>query len=614
MKHDFSIKVKIIALFVASFVSFFVLMAFMHFRNLEQSRKEIDHGFKRGNLLVLQSIINKQKESVDRALFNILSYDELVQFIQDPQDADAKMVIQGLFISLETEQISRFIVYDKNYQVLLQSAIEGLPPRNPNLPPALHPIFQQSAVDLTNIAFYRGSENSARPSGVEYCGATVITDDDDKPVGYVEIAKRTEVWTGELATLTQCAVAAYDPVSKKFFSPTDSGLYQKMHAVKADADNSEKVIITPIEDNYYHPDRIGLKAPNGEIVSWLWLTRDHTSQIKEQKRSLIVGIGLLICLSAVIITLTLWVLRRQVIKPINRTIQDLTTGVEHVSSAADMMTSSSQTIADGATDQAASLQESSASLEEISAMTKQNANNAGQADNLMKEVNQVVSQADQAMSRLIQSIEETYQASEETSKIIKTIDEISFQTNLLALNAAVEAARAGEAGAGFAVVADEVRNLAMRAAAAADNTSKLIETTVTKIRDGQNLVRTTNDALKDVVSGADKAGELVSEIAAASSEQAEGIEQVNRAIASIEKVTQQTTIKAQEFAHTSENMRDQAERMKSSVAVLITIVRGTKGQTQETEQVTLKQAEPVAARIPEAKTLPLEKLQDFDDF
>ncbi len=52
------------------------------------------------------------------------------------------------------------------------------------------------------------------------------------------------------------------------------------------------------------------------------------------------------------------------------------------------------------------------------------------------------------------------------TKIIKTIDEISFQTNLLALNAAVERPVPGS-GCRVRRVAEEVRNLAMRAADAA---------------------------------------------------------------------------------------------------------------------------------------------------
>jgi methyl-accepting chemotaxis protein len=176
------------------------------------------------------------------------------------------------------------------------------------------------------------------------------------------------------------------------------------------------------------------------------------------------------------------------------------------------------------------------------------------------------------MNRLTGSMREISTASEETSKIIKTIDEIAFQTNLLALNAAVEAARAGEAGAGFAVVADEVRNLAMRAAEAAKNTADLIEGTVKKVQDGSDLVNRTNEAFIQVSESSSKVGDLVGEISAASNEQAQGIEQVNTAVAEMDKVTQQNAANAEESASASEEMSAQAEQMKAIVGELVALV------------------------------------------
>lgn len=209
-------------------------------------------------------------------------------------------------------------------------------------------------------------------------------------------------------------------------------------------------------------------------------------------------------------------------------------------------------------------------------MTKQIADNSSQADSLMKAANQIVGQANDSMVKLTTSMEEISKASEETSKIIKTIDEISFQTNLLALNAAVEAARAGEAGAGFAVVADEVRNLALRAAGAAKNTAELIEGTVKKIKDGTELVSGTNDAFAHVAESASKIGELVSEIAAASNEQGQGIELVNKAVAEMDKIIQMNAANAEESASASEEMNAQALEMKVMVGELVTIVGGSR--------------------------------------
>ncbi|MBU1052827.1 MAG: MCP four helix bundle domain-containing protein [Proteobacteria bacterium] len=267
-------------------------------------------------------------------------------------------------------------------------------------------------------------------------------------------------------------------------------------------------------------------------------------------------------------------LTQTITKPINYVVKGLTDGSEQVVSATLQVSSSSQSLAEGASEQAASIEETSSSLEEMSSMTKQNSDNATQADNLMKEANQVVEQANNSMEELTKSMYDISLASDETSKIIKTIDEIAFQTNLLALNAAVEAARAGEAGAGFAVVADEVRNLAMRSADAAKNTAQMIEGTVKKVREGSELVTKTNKAFQDVSNSSSKVGELVGEIAAASKEQSQGIEQINKAVAEMDKIVQRNAANAEESASASGQMNAQAKQLKQYVRDLVLVIGG----------------------------------------
>ncbi len=261
-------------------------------------------------------------------------------------------------------------------------------------------------------------------------------------------------------------------------------------------------------------------------------------------------------------------------RPINRIIHGLNEGADQVASASGQVASASQSLAEGSSEQAASLEETSSSLEEMSSMTKQNADSASQADHLMKEANRVIGKANDSMKEMAASMEDISMASAQTSRIIKTIDEIAFQTNLLALNAAVEAARAGEAGAGFAVVADEVKNLAMRSADAAKSTADLIEGTVKKVANGSALVKRTSEGFTAVADSSGKVAELVAEIAAASNEQARGIEQVNTAVMDMDKVTQQNAANAEESASASEEMHAQAEQMKSVVGELVSLIGG----------------------------------------
>ena len=205
-----------------------------------------------------------------------------------------------------------------------------------------------------------------------------------------------------------------------------------------------------------------------------------------------------------------------------------------------------------ASQQAASLEETSASLEEMSSMTKQNAEVANEAAQIIKQADQVVHQANDSMANVTSSMDAISNAGQQMAKIIKTIDDIAFQTNLLALNAAVEAARAGEAGAGFAVVADEVRNLAQRTAHAAKDTHQLIQETVGQVQDGSQLVSQTNEAFLDVADNSKKIANLIEEIAAASGEQAQGIEQLNKAVMEIDQGTQLNAASAEKLASTAD--------------------------------------------------------------
>jgi methyl-accepting chemotaxis protein len=290
------------------------------------------------------------------------------------------------------------------------------------------------------------------------------------------------------------------------------------------------------------------------------IEKDYAQSLVQYSKHRNIAFAIIIALLVALVAFAL-IIFSSITKPILITVKGLTAVSDYVASTSQKVSSASQSLAEGASQQAASVEETSSSLEEMASMTKQNAESANQADVIMKEANQVVSKANESMTELTSSMAEISRASEETSKIIKTIDEIAFQTNLLALNAAVEAARAGEAGAGFAVVAEEVRNLAMRAADAAKNTSELIEVTVTKIHGGSELVTRTNNAFSEVTSSTVKVGDLVGEIAAASGEQAEGIEQINRAVSEMDKVIQQNTANAEIFADAFKELDTQTTKM-----------------------------------------------------
>jgi methyl-accepting chemotaxis protein len=217
-------------------------------------------------------------------------------------------------------------------------------------------------------------------------------------------------------------------------------------------------------------------------------------------------------------------------------------------------------------EQAANLEETASSMEEMTSTIKQNADNAARAKQLAAAASDQAVKGGAVVNEAIAAMKDINAASTKISDIIGVIDEIAFQTNLLALNAAVEAARAGEQGRGFAVVASEVRNLASRSAEAAKEIKALIQDSVAKVGQGSKLVDQSGATLHGIVSAVQKLSDIVSEISAASAEQASGIEQVNKAVTNMDEMTQQNAALVEEAAAAAESLMDRASSLTELMA------------------------------------------------
>lgn len=254
-----------------------------------------------------------------------------------------------------------------------------------------------------------------------------------------------------------------------------------------------------------------------------------------------------------------------IIDSLNAVMKDINDAAEQVSSGSKQVSDGSQTLSHGSAEQSSAIEELNNSMGDISQQTRQNAVNADQANELASIARSHAVNGNQQMKDMLHSMDEINDSSANISKIIKVIDDIAFQTNILSLNAAVEAARAGEHGKGFAVVAEEVRNLAARSSEAAKNTTELIEGSIQKVQMGTKFANETASALEKIVDDIEKAANLVSEIAAASNDQATGISQINQGIEQVSKVVQSNSATAEESAAASEELSGQADLLKGMV-------------------------------------------------
>jgi len=248
-------------------------------------------------------------------------------------------------------------------------------------------------------------------------------------------------------------------------------------------------------------------------------------------------------------------------------VAQVRSGVESVSTASHEIATGNQDLSARTEQTAANLEETAASMEELTSTVGQSADTARQANQLATTAAQVAGRGGEVVGQVVGSMQQITDSSRKISDIIGVIDGIAFQTNILALNAAVEAARAGEQGRGFAVVASEVRSLAQRSAEAAKEIKQLIDTSVRNVESGSQQVAQAGHTMEEIVGSVQRVADLIGEITASSTEQRDGISQVNQAMANLDQMTQQNAALVEQSSAAATAMRDQAQRLSEVVSV-----------------------------------------------
>ncbi|MFZ4405031.1 MAG: methyl-accepting chemotaxis protein [Pseudobdellovibrionaceae bacterium] len=362
-------------------------------------------------------------------------------------------------------------------------------------------------------------------------------------------------------------------------------------------------------------------------IGWGVLVRDDEAEVFAGVNKSLMNFYILF---AVLTSLALFIVSfvtAKVAKQVDAVTEMLGQSSRQVSDAAISMASSSTQISESATEQAAALQETVAAVDQIDAMVGRNAESAksskekssesqdtarrgrGIVENMLKSISDISNANDQVSDQM----QKTMQQTSEIARLIgdignktKVINEIVFQTKLLSFNASVEAARAGEAGKGFAVVAEEVGNLAQMSGNAAKEITSLLDTSTQKVNDivketqeriqklttiskdkvneGARTAQECNVALDEILRNVEAVDHLVSGIATASEEQANGIKEISKAMGQMDIVTQQNTTVSQQTSTSAEQLSSQSKQLDHLVQELVTIVRGAGAEVHEDDQ------------------------------
>ncbi|RPI62502.1 MAG: DUF3365 domain-containing protein [Ignavibacteriales bacterium] len=272
----------------------------------------------------------------------------------------------------------------------------------------------------------------------------------------------------------------------------------------------------------------------------------------------------------------------QVVDNIRNIIVKVTEAVQATASAANQISSSTEEMAAGAQEQSSQATEVAGAVEQMTKTIYETTKNTVQATEasknagvIAKEGGHVVEETIIGMNRIAEvvrksadTVQELGKSSDQIGEIVQVIDDIADQTNLLALNAAIEAARAGEQGRGFAVVADEVRKLAERTSKATKEIAAMIKQIqkdtgdavdsmqegTKQVEDGKLLAEKAGASLEEIIIGAERVVDIVTQVAAASEEQSSAAEQISKNIESISSVTQESASGIQQIAHASEDL------------------------------------------------------------
>lgn len=272
-----------------------------------------------GDTIALNGAISNQRPLLEKALTNVLNTDETVKFLTDPQNATAQMVLDGLFLSLQEQNIARFVLYDTNLKILLQQT-KDLSPYSTQLPDTIQPLFKKAEEDFEFYYYFRGPGKNEPSFPVAYSVTTVITDDDDNTVGYVELALDSALWVNQIAKLTTNAVMLYDTNQSLITFSTDEELSQKVSPALPDNLQDHSFIQITLKSTNFLIDILPIAGHDNKSVALLLVISDVTEGMQAEKKRWFFGLALILLIIFISQGIAYLAVSKGIISPIRQVI------------------------------------------------------------------------------------------------------------------------------------------------------------------------------------------------------------------------------------------------------------------------------------------------------
>ena len=317
-KLKFSLSIKIMGLVGLSMLLLLLTFVFVHQRAVGILEKDRNQARYMANTIALDGAIREQGKHLEKQITDVLNTKELLSFLENPTNQEARMIMSGLFLTLSGKNIARFSIYSASHQVILEEAGKR-PKRNPALPNELKRIYEEAAKDFTFHYYFRGSEG-ASSFPAEYCVVSVVTDDDDNPIGFIELALKASGWLTEISAVTDAIVALYNAEGNSFSATSDSSITNPLASQLNAKVTAGTFYEFQVEGKWYHADLLPLKNPQEKTVSLLTVISDASEQIEAARRNLFFALGLTIFIVLLTQGLAFTGIQRGIIRPIKRVV------------------------------------------------------------------------------------------------------------------------------------------------------------------------------------------------------------------------------------------------------------------------------------------------------